>query len=254
LANEPATGGAETNEAAFLAEYDAGAFPHPSLTVDVTLLTASDDALLALLLQRGRHPEVGKWALPGSFVGLDESLDDAAGRVLREKVGLSGVFLEQLYTFGAPRRDPRTRVVTVAYYALVELERLSIAVRGLELAQLARLLIPWTGERGGPVEAVDDAGAVLPLAFDHAEILGMAVKRLRGKLDYAPIGFELLPEVFSLRALQRVHEIISDRRLNKDSFRRRMLASGQLVGTGERRTDVEYRPPELYRVVRPPAD
>lgn len=245
-------GGADraAGEAIFLAEYDESGFPHPSLTVDVALLTAADDALHALLLRREGHPEMHKWALPGGFVRLDESLEEAAARVLREKAGLSGVFLEQLYTFGDLGRDPRTRVVTVAYYALVPSERLTAAgIPGGEASQLARLRVPWLGERGGPVEARDGSGAVLPLAFDHAEILGTAVKRLRGKLDYAPIGFRLLPEVFSLRALQQVHEVISGRRFNKDSFRRRMLASGQLQATGERRLDVEYRPPELYRHV-----
>ena len=239
---------ADSGEAAFLAEYDAAEFPRPSLTVDVALLTATDTALHALVLKRDRHPEVGKWALPGGFVGLDEGLDEAAARVVSEKAGLSGVFLEQLYTFGEPRRDPRTRVITVAYYALVPAERLAAAgVPGGDPADLARLQVPWAGEAGGPIEALDGSGRPLPLAFDHAEILGMAVKRLRGKLDYAPIGFQLLPEVFSLRALQQIHETISGRKTNKDSFRRRMLASGLLDATGERRTDVEYRPPELYR-------
>ena len=238
----------DSGEAGFLAEYDAAEFPRPSLTVDVALLTATDTALHALVLKRDRHPEVGKWALPGGFVGLDEGLDEAAARVVSEKAGLSGVFLEQLYTFGEPRRDPRTRVITVAYYALVPAERLAAAgVPGGDPADLARLQVPWAGEAGGPIEALDGSGRPLPLAFDHAEILGMAVKRLRGKLDYAPIGFQLLPEVFSLRALQQIHETISGRKTNKDSFRRRMLASGQLEATGERRTDVEYRPPELYR-------
>ena len=238
----------DSGEAAFLAEYDATAFPHPSLTVDVALLTATETALHALVLKRHRHPELGKWALPGGFVGLDEGLEEAAARVVREKAGLSGVFLEQLYTFGEPRRDPRTRVITVAYYALVSAERLTAAgVPGGDPADLARLEVPWVGEAGGPVEALDSSGLSLPLAFDHADILGMAVKRLRGKLDYAPIGFQLLPEVFSLRALQQIHETISGRKTNKDSFRRRMLASGLLEATGERRTDVEYRPPELYR-------
>ena len=229
---------------------DLGAFPHPSLTVDVAILTASDGDLQVLLLERSGPPYAGRWGLPGGFVQIDEDLDKAAARVLREKVGLSGVFLEQLYTFGGLTRDPRTRVVTVAYYALVPAERLSaVGVLGGEDSQLARLRVPWSGERGGPVEALGGSGVALPLAFDHTEILGTAVKRLRGKLDYAPIGFQLLPEVFSLRALQQIHEVISGRHFNKDSFRRRMLASGQLEATGERLSDVDHRPPELYRFV-----
>lgn len=239
-------------EASFLAEYDVTAFERPSLTVDVALLAASDGWLRALLLRRDAHPEQGKWALPGGFVGPDESLDDAAARVLRQKIGLEGLFVEQLYTFGEPMRDPRTRVVTVAYYALVPAKRLATAgVAGGEAVRVARLHVPWAGEQGGPVEALDESGRPLPLAFDHAQILGMTVKRLRGKLDYAAVGFEFLPDLFSLRALQQVHEVISGKRLNKDSFRRRMLASGRIEPTGERRTDVEYRPPELYRVRTP---
>lgn len=247
-AGEPS--GQDAGEASFLAEYDAAEFQHPSLTVDVALVTATEDSLMALLLRRQRHPEMDKWALPGGFIGIDESLDAAAARVVREKTGLENVYLEQLYTFGAPARDPRTRVITVAYYALVPMDRLIAAgVPGGEPPRLARLTVPWAGEAGGPVGAVDAAGTALPLAFDHGQILGTVVKRLRGKLDYAPVGFQLLPEVFSLRALQRIHEVISGRRFNKDSFRRRMLASGQLEATGERRTDVEYRPPELYRFI-----
>ena len=236
----------------FLAEYDASRYPRPSVAVDVVLLTVDADArgLWAVLARRDDPPQQERWALPGGFVGIDESLDDAAARVLREKVGLAGVFIEQLYTFGAPNRDPRTRVISVAYYALVEptgLERVVTADERPAGAHLARLHVPWPGETGGPVEAVDGTGLPLPLAFDHAEILGMAVKRIRGKLDYAPIGFELLPDAFSLRDLRLVHEAILGRALNKDSFRRRMLDRGLVVPTGARATGVGHRPPELYR-------
>jgi 8-oxo-dGTP diphosphatase len=237
------------------ATHDLESFPHPSLAVDLAILTVVEGAIRVLLLERSQPPDAGKWALPGGFVHIDESVDAAAARVLREKAGLRDLYVEQLYTFGDLGRDPRTRVVTVAYYALVPAERLSVVgVAGGEPAQMARLRVPWEGETGGPVQALEASGAVLPLAFDHAEILGMAVKRLRGKLDYAPVGFRLLPDVFSLRSLQQIHEVISGRRLNKDSFRRRMLASGRLEATGERRTDVEYRPPELYRYAEPPAE
>jgi len=169
----------DSGEAGFLAEYDAAEFPHPSLTVDVALLTATETALHALVLRRDRHPELGKWALPGGFVGLDEGLDEAAARVVREKAGLSGVFLEQLYTFGDPGRDPRTRVITIAYYALVPAERLTAAgVPGGDPADLARLEVPWVGDAGGPVEALDGSGRALPLAFDHADILGISATML----------------------------------------------------------------------------
>ena len=236
-------------EKAFLDAYDPGAFERPSLTVDVALLSAFDGALSTLLIERGAHPFKGRFALPGGFVRIDESLDDAACRVLAGKCGLSGVYLEQLYTFGGPDRDPRTRVVSVAYCALVERGRFAEAARRARGVAVARLEVPWEGETGGPVDACAD-GEPLALAFDHADILGMAVKRLRGKLDYAPIGYQLLGDRFTLLDLQRVHETILARPLNKDSFRRRMLASGELEATGESQKDVDHRPAELYRFAR----
>ena len=190
------------------------------------------------------------WALPGGFVRLSESLDAAAARVLSGKAGLRNVFLEQLYTFGEPKRDPRTRVITVAYYALVNRDRFVAASSENNRPIEAVVNVPWEGEAGGPVDVADTRGAPLALAFDHADILGMAVKRLRGKLDYTPIGFQLLPETFTLRQLQEVHETILSRRLNKDSFRRRMLASGLLQGTGQRQAEVGHRPAELFRFVK----
>lgn len=242
--------GPGAGEAAFLAAYDATRYDRPSLTVDVALVSAADGALHTLVVRRGEHPERGRWALPGGFVRPHESLDAAAARVLAAKTGLSGVFLEQLYTFGDPDRDPRTRVVTVAYYALVDFARFGAAAKADPGVAVGRLAVPWEGETGGPVELSSPDGRALPLAFDHADIIGMAVKRLRGKLDYAPIGFQLLPPVFTLLELQRVHETVLGKPLNKDSFRRRMLASGDLEATGTSQRDVDHRPAELYRFVR----
>lgn len=235
----------EQSEEEFLAGYDASTFERLSVAVDVVLLSAFQGELWTLVLRRPGHPLRGRYALPGGFVGLRESLDDAARRVLQAKGGIERVYLEQLYTFGAPRRDPRTRVISVAYYALVPRDRLPAS----GAAGLARIHVPWEGETGGPVEVQAD-GSELPLAFDHADILGMAVKRLRGKLDYSPIGFQLLAETFTLLELQRVHETVLQQPLNKDSFRRRMLASGQLEATGEAQQGVDHRPAELYRFVR----
>jgi 8-oxo-dGTP diphosphatase len=230
---------------AFLASYDPARFERLSVAVDVALLTASAGRLHALLVQRTVAPQRGSWSLPGGFVAPDESLDAAAARVLAAKAGLEDIFLEQLYTFGAVDRDPRTRVVSVSYYALVANERLSADLH--EGQRLVPLQVPWSGERGGPVEALDADGQSLVLAFDHAAILGLTVQRLRGKLDYAPIGFELLPPLFTLRALQDIHETIRGETLNKDSFRRRVLASGLLEPTGRRQESVLHRPAELYR-------
>jgi 8-oxo-dGTP diphosphatase len=235
-------------ERAFLDAYDPAAFERPSLAVDVALLSVIDGGLEVALVERKEHPHRGRWSLPGGFVRVDESLDRAANRVLRDKAGLTDVYLEQLYTFGERDRDPRTRVVSVAYYALVDSARLT--PRHEASLGFGRIVVPWEGETGGPVEARDRQGRGMPLAFDHADILGMAVKRIRGKLDYTPIGFQLLPETFTLRRLQDVHETILGRTLNKDSFRRRMLASGLLEATGERETEVGHRPAELYRFTR----
>lgn len=250
MARKPRKKKAPETEAAFLAAYDPAAFERPSVSVDVVLLSAEGGHLHTILVQRDAHPFKERWALPGGFVGMKESLDTAAARVLSEKAGVDDVFLEQLYTFGVPDRDPRTRVLSVAYYALVDAARFPSADQTGERVDVCRLDVPWEGETGGPVEAVGTGGRPRPLAFDHADILGMAVRRVRGKLDYTPIGFQLLPERFTLRDLQTVHETVLARPLNKDSFRRRMLASGLLEATGERQTDVEHRPAELYRFVR----
>lgn len=240
----------EAEEATFLEGYDPGRFERPSVAVDVALVSAAEGALHTLVVRRTEHPGKGRWALPGGFVGIREGLDAAAARVLAAKSGLDGLFVEQLYTFGAPDRDPRTRVISVAYYALVDFARFARATQASSAVAVGRMAVPWEGETGGPLELTSVAGAPLPLAFDHADILGMAVKRLRGKLDYTPVGFQLLPPSFTLLELQRVHETVLGRPLNKDSFRRRMLASGLLEATGERQEDVDHRPAERYRFAR----
>lgn len=232
------------------------ALDRPSVTVEVVILTLREGHLEALLIKRKEHPFLNYWSLPGGFVEAQESLDEAAARVLRQKAGLEGmvgmewesphkhpVYLEQLYTFGDPKRDPRTRVIGVAYYALVEASH--IQGLGDEMA-LFRLHIP-EGQSG--VEIFDEKNKKYSLAFDHAEILGVALRRIRGKLEYTPIGFELLPERFTLRQLQSLHETILQKKLNKDSFRRKMLASGMLEATGELERGVG-RPAELHRFRR----
>ncbi len=237
------------SEAAFLARYDLTAFERPSVAVDIVVLGFARGSLSVAVYQRAEHPHRGRYALPGGFVRLSESLDAAATRLLHGKAGLAGVFIEQLYTFGTPGRDPRGRVIAVAYFALVDAARLACAATAPG-ARVATVRVPWPGETGGPVELHDHTGHELPLAFDHADVLGMAVKRLRGKLDYTPIGFQLLPDEFTLRALQDVHEAVRGERVNKDSFRRRMLASGFLEATGAHESDTSHRPAELYRFVR----
>lgn len=225
------------------------AHDRPSVTVDLTLLTVSAGRLRALLMRRDREPYEGHWALPGGSVGIDETLGQAARRILQDKARLADAFIEQLYTFGALHRDPRARVITVAYCALVESRRIEAALAASDGLMLVDITVPWPGEAGGAVQIRSAVGQALPLAFDHSGILGMAVKRLRGKLANSPVGFELLPERFTLRQLQEVHEAILGTRLNKPAFRRRMLDKGVLQATGQRESGTTFRPAELYRVI-----
>ncbi len=239
-----------TSEKESLQSYDPSVLDALSVAVDVVLLSVSEGALHALVLKRDQHPSRGKWALPGGFVQKRESLDAAAERVLRRKAGLSDVFLEQFYTFGAPNRDPRTRVISVAYYALVDIKRFEQAHDQSADVIAAKIRVPWEGERGGAVQLFGERGSKLAVAFDHAEIIGAAVKRVRGKLGYAPIGFEFLPKRFTLFDLRQVHEAVLGRSLNKDSFRRSVLSSGLVRATGKREQDVDHRPAELFRFHR----
>lgn len=201
-----------------------------AVDIEVALLGVTGGSLAVLL--------AGK-ALPATTPPARESLDAAAARLVAKGLGLHDVFLEQLYTFS------RGESIAVAYYALVDEARLA---RGR--GTVARIVVPWEGETGGAVEVEDAAGRPIRLGDAHATVLGTAVKRIRGKLGYTPIGFQLLPAVFTLRQLQDVHEAVLGRPLNKDSFRRRMLASGQLEATGEREEGVEHRPAERYRFAR----
>ncbi len=235
------------DEAEFLKTYNPNLFPRPSVTVDLVLLSVVNGRLAALLTKRDEHPAKGHWALPGGFVGIDESLDQAARRILKSKAKLPGAWLEQLYTFGSPQRDPRMRIISVAYFALLPPAEFAAALRAHEDLTLAELDVAWDGHTGGPVGACITQGRECLLAFDHADILGYAVLRLRGKVDYTPIAFALLPVLFTLRQLQDVHEAIHGTRMNKPAFRRRMLDKGWLHGTGERESGASFRPAELYR-------
>jgi 8-oxo-dGTP diphosphatase len=233
----------DSNEQEFLRAYDSSSFEKPSVTVDVVILTVHDNALKVLLVKRLEQPFKDAWSLPGGFVGMTESLDEAAARVLEQKGQLRRVFLEQLYTFGKVNRDPRMRIISVAYYALVE------HTQTKEDTNLRLFQVDFD-EKKNSVKIRDGDNKSHTLAFDHTEILATAIKRIRGKLEYAPLGFELLPERFTLRQLQEVHETILGKHLNKDSFRRKMLASGMLRATGKLETGKDFRPAELYEFRR----
>lgn len=235
------------DEATFLESYDPAAFERPSVAVDLILMSVVDGAPVVLLTRRNQHPFHHAWALPGGFVGIGESLDQAAHRLLAEKAHMADAYVEQLYTFGAVDRDPRMRIVSVAYFALIPATAFAAALKAAPELALARLAV----REGGPAEARLAEGEQLALAFDHGDMLGVAMQRLRGKLDYSGIAFALLPELFTLRALQDVYEAILDTRLNKPAFRRRMLDRGWLAPTGAREAGASFRPAELYRYQPP---
>ncbi len=238
--------GRSREELDFLNSYDPGDFERPSVAVDVVLLTVRQGALWTLLYRREEYPDKGLYALPGGFVGMDEGLGAAAARVLEAKASVADVFVEQLYTFGDPDRDPRMRILTVAYYALVPAH-----VFDRTIGVQARVDVPWSGEAEGPVQVCAEGGP-LALAFDHARIIGTAVQRLRGKLGYTPIALELLPEAFTLRQARGIYEAIRGHALNKDSFRKTLLSSGLVEPTGARQQGVGHRPAALYRRRLPP--
>jgi 8-oxo-dGTP diphosphatase len=199
------------------------------VAVDLVIFTIRDGALHALLIERALPPFEGRWALPGGFILRGESLADAALRELGEETGVRNVYLEQLYTFGDPDRDPRGRVVSVAYYALISADRAPLSA-GSD-ASAAR----WWPVADHP-----------PLAFDHREILTYAVERLRNKLEYTTVGFQLLPPKFTLTQLQQVYEAILGRALDKRNFRRKMDLLGILSPLKEWAREGRSRPAQLF--------
>ncbi len=205
----------------------------PSVTVDCVVFGLDDEDLKVLLIERDQPPFAGTWALPGGFVEPAETLEAAALRELAEETGVSKVFLEQLYTFGEPGRDPRDRVITVGYYGLVR--RLDHAPRAASDARS----VGWFSASRCP-----------PLAFDHAEIVALARQRLQAKLRYQPVGFELLPRKFTLSQIQRVYEAVLERPLDKRNFRKKLLGTGVLTELDETQRDVAHRAARLYRFDR----
>ncbi|WP_455205495.1 NUDIX hydrolase [Kaarinaea lacus] len=209
-------------------------YPHPAVTTDIVIFTIQDQLLKVLLIKRKGAPYKGKWALPGGFVDIDEDLEDSAKRELAEETGVRGVYLEQLYTFGKPKRDPRERVITVAYFALIPSDKVELK------AATDAEAVDWF--------PMDD----LPrLAFDHTAILDTAHNRLIAKLDYSTIAFQFMPKEFTLSQLQHVYEIILRQELDKRNFRKWVLALENIEETGNELRDGAHRPAKLYRVTNP---
>ncbi len=190
-------------------------YARAALTVDCVIFGFDGERMQLLFIKRALAPFQGTWALPGGFVHVDESVDDAAQRELQEETGITDVFLEQLYTFGQLGRDPRERVVSVAYFALVN--RISHTLQAATDAADAQ----WFAMQELPA-----------LAFDHTHIVEVALARLRGKLRYEPIGFELLPKKFRLSQLQSLYEAVLGQTLDKRNFRKKVLSYDLLVPLG----------------------
>jgi len=219
----------------YMSELDK--YPKPAMAVDIVIFTIIDDILKVLLIKRGRNPYAGKWCLPGGFVLIAESLEDAALRELREETNVKDVYLGQLYTFGNPKRDSRGRVISVAYYALANHEKISPKITGDESIKN----VEWHNVNKLP-----------ELGFDHKEILEYALKRLRYKLEYSVVGLELLPEKFTLTQLQKMYEIILNEPIDKRNFRKKISTMNFLEDTEEMKKG-SHRPAKLYTFRKMPA-
>lgn len=190
--------------------------PHPAVTADAVVFTIRDASLCVLLIKRGREPFKGCWAFPGGFVDIDEDLDSAAYRELAEETGVSGVELRQFHAFGAPDRDPRERIITVAYLGLVRDDQVQ----------------PRAGDDAGEV-AWHRVDAAPELASDHSEILAVAVEVLRRRVETSDVAMNMMAEQFTLSDLQQVYEVIMGESLDADTFRDWVLAQGWIEQTGE---------------------
>lgn len=264
-------------EAEYLAAYRPGDYPRPSVTVDMIVFAVNslisenirkndEKELEVLLIQRKNHPYLHHWAIPGGFVDIDESLEHAAKRELYEETGIENLYLEQLYTWGAVNRDPRMRVISTSYMALVNREDVQaqagddalsaswFAISLTENAENGSLLTLQSKELGVTIEyrcaqangeMTFESIAGDALAFDHVHILYTALTRLRNKLEYTPIVFSLMPEEFTLGALQKVYETILGRKLLKANFRKKVAP--MVIDTGNKESGVNYRPGKYYR-------
>jgi 8-oxo-dGTP diphosphatase len=280
-------------EEEFLKVYDAGKYERPSVTVDMLIFTVTDEekknyrklpkkVLRLLMIKRGDHPYIGQWALPGGFVNMDESMDEAAKRELKEETSIDNIYMEQLYTWGDVGRDPRTRIISTSYLSLVDNNNLDIKADddaddakwftvscklyqeqktviqgGYVLQRLFKLnlsneeetlsatvkIVKTVQDRVTKIERqiVESKG----IAFDHAKIIEYGIERLRNKIEYTDIAFNLMPELFTLTELQQVYEIIMDTELLKANFRRKI--SSLVVETNEYTKDAGHRPSKLFR-------
>jgi 8-oxo-dGTP diphosphatase len=211
-------------------------YPRPSVTVDVVIFTIKDNDLKVLLIKRAKAPFKDSWAIPGGFVRMNESLDEAAIRELGEETGVKNVYLEQLYSFGEVGRDPRGRVITIAYFALMNSENMNLK------ASTDASEVSWF-----PINKLPK------LSFDHDKILSYAIKRLRWKFEYTTAAFSLLPKKFTLTHLQRLYEIVFNRKFDKRNFRKKII-SLNILKEEEIQKNVSFRPPQLYSLQAKPGE
>ncbi|GAB1447378.1 NUDIX domain-containing protein [Bacteroidota bacterium] len=204
---------------------------HSDFSVDCVIFGYDGEELKVLLIERNEEP-FAKWmAIPGNLAQDNEDIDQAAARVLHDLTGLENVFMEQLQAFGAPNRHPQGRVITVAYYAIIK-----SSANGLHpLSSFATKAVWWP------------ANQLPQLAFDHHQIVQAALKRLKNRIRYVPIGFELLPEKFSLTELQEIYEVILDKPIDKRNFRKKILSYGFLTELNQKQTGVSHRAARLYK-------
>lgn len=280
-------------EEQFLATYDASRFERPSVSVDMMIFTVADEEkknyrklpvkiLKLLMIKRGDHPYIGQWALPGGFVQMDESLEEAALRELKEETNIDTIYMEQLYTSGDVGRDPRTRVISTSYMSLVDSKTLDIKAsddaedakwftvccrmyqeqktvteKGYTLQRLYKLTLSNDDNNLSAIikvmkivegkitkverEVVESSG----IAFDHAKIIEYGIERLRSKIEYTDIAFNLMEELFTLTELQQVYEVILDTELLKANFRRKI--ADMVIETNEYTKNAGHRPSKLFR-------
>lgn len=204
-------------------------YPRPAVTVDCIIFGFDKEQIKVLLTKRGIEPYMGKWAFPGGFINMDETADNCARRKLSEEAGLKDIFLEQLYTFSDLERDPRYRVISIAYYALVRSTDY-ILEAGLDIEQ-----VQWF--------SLDE---IPELAFDHNQILAVAIERLKGKIRYQPIGFELLSEKFTLPELHRLYEAVLQKKIERGNFRKKILSMDLLIDHSQEQKNRRQTEAKIY--------
>jgi 8-oxo-dGTP diphosphatase len=208
-------------------------YKQPSVTTDVIIFAIRNSELSVLLIKRGIEPFKGTWTIPGGFVDIADSIEDTARKKLKEKTGVEAEYLEQLYTFGDVKRDPRGRVISVAYFALINPKdtKLSTSPEADE--------VKWFTIKSLP-----------KLSFDHKKILDYAIQRLQWKFEYTTIAFSLLPKKFSLTQLQKIYETVFDKKFDKRNFRKKILSLDIIKETKELQEGVSFRPAQLYQFTR----